>query len=60
MQARSQVSVFGGAQYILRGARFLLLLYVQKKISGHNKIWAGTKEIWGELPLNALRRHGPV
>jgi len=27
-QARSQVSRFGGTQYIFRGARFLLLLYV--------------------------------
>jgi len=26
--ARSQVSRFGGAQYIFRGVRFLLLLYV--------------------------------
>ena len=27
-QVRSHVSRFGGAQYIFRGARFLLLLYV--------------------------------
>jgi len=28
LQARSQVSTFGGAHYIFTGARFLLLLYV--------------------------------
>jgi len=27
-QGRSQVSIFGGAQYIFMKARFLLLLYV--------------------------------
>jgi len=27
-QARSQVSIFGGAQYIFEGARFLVLLYL--------------------------------
>jgi len=52
-QARSQVSIFGGAQYIFRGERFLLLLYVQNKFSGRNKIW-------GALPPNAPRGYGPV
>jgi len=28
--------------------------------SGRNKIWGGTKEIWGELPLKAPRGYGPA
>jgi len=27
--------------------------------SGRNKIWGGTKEIWGAPPPNAPRGYGP-
>ena len=45
-QAHSQVSRFGEAQYIFKGTRFLLLLYVKSNFFGRNKIWGSTNEIW--------------
>jgi len=37
-QTRSQVLRFGGAKYIFRGTKFLVLLYVKTNFSGHKKI----------------------
>jgi len=59
-QASSQVSIFGGAQHIFEGARFLVYYMFKTNFSGRNKIWGGTKEIWGALPPNAPRGYGPV
>ena len=50
-QARSQVSIFGGAQYIFEGARFYYML--KTNFSGRNKIW-------GALSPNAPRGYGSV
>jgi len=60
IQARSQVSIFGGAQCIFEEARFLVLLYVWNKFLWAQQILGGTKEIWGALPPNAPRDYGPV
>jgi len=45
LQARNQFSRFGGVQYIFRGNNFCFYYMFKTNFSGHNKIWAGTKEI---------------
>ena len=42
-QARSKVSLFGGAQYIFRGQDFCFYYMLKTKFSGRNKIYGGTK-----------------
>ena len=49
-QARSQVSRFGGAQYIFRGARFCFYYMFKIKFSGRNKIWGHKKNFGGTAP----------
>jgi len=47
-QARSQVSIFGGAQYIFEGARFYYML--KTNFSGRNKIWGHKRNLGGTVP----------
>jgi len=43
-QARSQVSRFGGAQYIFRGHDFCFYYMFKTNFSGRNKIWGTQKK----------------
>ena len=60
-QARSQVSRFGGAQYIFRGARFLLLLYVWNKFFWAQQNLGGHKRnLGGHCPRMPPCGYGPA
>ena len=59
-QACSQVSIFGGAQYIFRGARFLLLLYVWNKCFWAQQNFGGHKKNWGDTAPKCPRGYGPA
>jgi len=52
IQARSQVSRFGGAQYIFGEHDFGFYYMFKTNFSGHNKIWGGTKKFGAPLPSN--------
>jgi len=54
MQARSQVSRFGGAQYIFRGSKiFAFTICLEQIFMGATKFGGAQKKFGGPLPPNA-------
>jgi len=60
LQARSQVSRFGGAKHILGGKAFCFHCMFKTNFSGNNKIRRAQKKFPGALPRMLPRGYGPA
>jgi len=52
-QTRSQILRFRGGKIHFTRGNFCFYYMFKTNFSGHNQIWGGTKQIWGDLPTNA-------